>query len=159
MTGRLRPALLPRKAGVNTFRTRQSSLCWSGGPAAVVPELSPPCGAVGPKASASRVPVHAAGFTGGMKRFGPLVGAPYGMPFFEDVDPVGDHAAHLAGGGVGDSVFRLGCANGRQPGGCPGAGDDKQPVTSGFRRLEVMDMCGMTGPFQVRTLSARVSFH
>src|SRR5580700_8408938 len=51
-----------------------------GDPAAVVPELSAVWGAVGPKASASRVPVHAAGLTGGMKRFFPLVDAPYGIP-------------------------------------------------------------------------------
>src|SRR5712671_1224723 len=51
-----------------------------GEPAAVPSELELVCGAFGPNASASRVPVHGAGFTGGMKRFPPLVDAPYGMP-------------------------------------------------------------------------------
>src|SRR5258706_8351617 len=51
-----------------------------GEPAAVPSELELVCGAFGPNASASRVPVHGAGFTGGMKRFVPPVDAPYGMP-------------------------------------------------------------------------------
>src|SRR5262245_53983282 len=77
ITGRLRPSFKP---GVKTFRTRHSSLCCAGDPAAVVPELSLVCGAVGPNASASRVPVHGDGLTGGLKRLRPLVGAPYGTP-------------------------------------------------------------------------------
>ena len=71
MTGRLRP--LP-SAGVKTFSTRQSSL--SVRPPPRVPPAPVVCGAVGPYASASRVPVHGDGLTGGMKRFFPAVVAP-----------------------------------------------------------------------------------
>src|SRR5215471_690720 len=62
----------PPRDGVQTFSTRQSSLC--AGP------LRPVCGAVGPYSSASRTPVHLAGLTGGMNRFAPDVLAPYGIP-------------------------------------------------------------------------------
>ena len=70
MTGRLRPS---PSAGVNTFSTRQSSP--SAGPSGR--EAAPTvCGAVGPQARASRMPVHAAGLVGGMNRFVPAVVPP-----------------------------------------------------------------------------------
>jgi len=52
-----------------------------GGPVIAAPtSVSAILGAVGPHPSASRTPVQAAGFTGGMNRFFPWVFAPYGMP-------------------------------------------------------------------------------
>ncbi len=72
ITGRL---LLLLNSGVNTFSTRQSSLC-SGVPG--VPFVI--CGAVGPYARASRTPFHCTGLVGGMKRFLAAVVPPYGIP-------------------------------------------------------------------------------
>src|SRR5215510_1418530 len=73
ITGRPRPA--PR-AGVHTFRTRQSSA--SAG--ALRRARATACGAVGPYARASRMSVQGTGLIGGMNRFFPAVDAPYGMP-------------------------------------------------------------------------------
>ena len=69
MTGRF---AAPRNDGVVTLSTRQSSLSTPNGG----PPLPNVCGAVGPKSSASLVPVQAAGFTDGMKRFRPAVVPP-----------------------------------------------------------------------------------
>src|SRR5882724_3994428 len=81
ITGRLRSALT---LGVKTFRTRQSSCSlprpWPDVDSCVARAPGLLCGALGPYASASRTPVQAVGLAGGMKRFVPLVGPPYGMP-------------------------------------------------------------------------------
>src|SRR6185295_16220930 len=83
ITGRLRLSLT---AGVQTLRTRQSSLSEvKPAPATAVSDVArrvpgSVCGALGPKARASRIPVHFTGSAGGMKRFFPAVFAPYGMP-------------------------------------------------------------------------------
>src|SRR5271167_806198 len=71
ITGRFLP---PLKSGVNTFSTRQSSLS-SVDPAGGLP-VALVWGALGPYESASRTPVHGAGFSGGIKRFFPAVLAP-----------------------------------------------------------------------------------
>src|SRR5260370_33538898 len=72
ITGRL---LLLLNSGVNTFSTRQSSLC-SGVPG--VPFVI--CGAGGPYARASRTPCHCTGLVGGMKRFLTPSGPPHAIP-------------------------------------------------------------------------------
>src|SRR5580704_459661 len=88
ITRRLRSLLAAGPtAGVQTLSTRQSS------PSAgrFSPEMVRPpagggraaesrCGALCPYASASRTPDQSAVSAGGMKRFGPAVLAPYGMP-------------------------------------------------------------------------------
>src|SRR3984957_19089116 len=88
ITGRFGPLLAPGPAaGVQTLSTRQSSP-WAG---RFWPEIDKPfgglgtvagslCGALCPYARASRTPVHFAGSTGPIKRFAPVVFAPYGMP-------------------------------------------------------------------------------
>src|SRR5216683_3742813 len=88
ITGRLRP-LSPAgaTAGVQTLRTRQSSP--SAGrfspeivraPAGGGGAAGSRCGALYPYAKASRTPLQSAGSAGGIKRFGPAVLAPYGIP-------------------------------------------------------------------------------
>src|SRR5258708_25964200 len=88
ITGRLRPPpLTGPTAGVQTLSTRQSSPSTgrlfpetesaSADPRGTVGSL---CGALCPYSSASRTPVHRAGSAGAMKRFAPVVLAPYGTP-------------------------------------------------------------------------------
>ena len=74
------PCCRPRGLGVQTFRCRQSSLigsvpvsgCHSGTNDAIT------CGERGPKAKASRTPVHGVTGSGGRNRRAPAVDAPYG---------------------------------------------------------------------------------
>src|SRR5215470_1305113 len=77
MTGR-RPLVLL----VQTLRARQSSPTVNLGIVVATSGISVcgPCGASSPNSKASLTPVHDAGFTGGMKRLAPDVGAPYRMP-------------------------------------------------------------------------------
>src|SRR5438094_805628 len=80
MTGRFALSM----PGVQTFRTRQSSLDWLDDRFCIIwisGVLKPgSCGLCGPRAFASRTPLHGIGFLGGRKRPAPSVDAPYGTP-------------------------------------------------------------------------------
>src|ERR1700686_2240811 len=88
ITGRFGPLLpLEPTAGVQTLSTRQSSPSAGSfspeilrAPAVRGGAAGSRCGALCPYSRASRTPVQLAGSTGAMKRFGPVVLAPYGMP-------------------------------------------------------------------------------